>query len=179
MSPELLSLLLAALLIFSLRILDVTLGTLRITYLVRGRRSVAGLLGFFEALVWLTAAAQVLGSLDSPVKFVAYAAGYAAGTMLGVSVERWIAAGDSLLRVVSKVDAPPLEGALRAAGYFVTSVNGQGRDGDVRVLFTVLPRRKVPEALKVVRRVNPAAYVTVESTSPARDAQLPALRPRK
>ena len=108
MSPELHSLLLAALLLFSLRILDVTLGTLRITYLVRGRRSVAGLLGFFEALVWLTAAAQVLGSLDSPVKFVAYAAGYAAGTMLGVSVERWIAVGDSLLRVVSKVDAPPL-----------------------------------------------------------------------
>lgn len=179
MNPDWVALALSALLIFGLRILDVTLGTLRITYLVRGQRSVAGLLGFFEALVWLTAAAQVLGNLDSPVKFVAYAAGYAAGTMLGVSVERWIAAGDSMLRVVSKADGPPLEGPMREAGYFVTSLNAQGRDGDVRVLFTVLPRRRVPEVLKLLRRINPAAYVTIESTTPARDAQLPSVRLRK
>jgi uncharacterized protein YebE (UPF0316 family) len=178
-TEETLSLLLAAAGIFALRILDVSIGTLRITYLVRGRRLIAGGLSFFESLVWLTAAAQVITSLDAPLKFVAYAAGYATGTVLGVSIERWIAAGDTLLRVVTPVGSPSVDMPLRSAGYYVTSLNAQGRDGDVRVLFTVLPRRKVPEALKIVRSASPNAYVTLEATTPARASTIGASTVRK
>jgi uncharacterized protein YebE (UPF0316 family) len=174
-----LALLLAAAGIFALRILDVSIGTLRITYLVRGRRLIAGGLSFFESLVWLTAAAQVITSLDAPLKFVAYAAGYATGTVLGVSIERWIAAGDTLLRVVTPVGSPSVDVPLRSAGYYVTSLNAQGRDGDVRVLFTVLPRRRVPEALKIVRAASPNAYVTLEATTPARASTIGASTVRK
>jgi len=178
-SPDLLALLLASAGIFALRILDVSIGTLRIAYLVRGRRALAGLLSFFESLVWLTAAAQVITSLDAPVKFVAYAAGYATGTVLGVSIERWIASGDTLLRVVTPVGSPSVEHPLRAAGYYVTSLNAQGRDGDVRVHFTVLARRKVPEALRIIRGASPGAYVTLEATTPARAASIGASHVRK
>jgi uncharacterized protein YebE (UPF0316 family) len=179
MNAELGSLLLAALGIFALRILDVSIGTLRIAYLVRGRRTVAGVLSFFESLVWLVAAAQVITSLDAPIKFIAYAAGYATGTVLGVSLERWIATGDSLLRVITPVDAPSVDAPLRDAGFTVTSVNAQGRDGDVRLHFTVIPRRKVPSALALVRRVSPDAYVTVEATTPARASAIGASAGRK
>jgi uncharacterized protein YebE (UPF0316 family) len=178
-SEETLALLVAAAGIFALRILDVSIGTLRITYLVRGRRLIAGGLSFFESLVWLTAAAQVITSLDAPLKFVAYAAGYATGTVLGVSIERWIAAGDTLLRVVTPVTAASVEAPLRSAGYYVTSLNAQGRDGDVQMLFTVLPRRKVPEALKIVRAASPNAYVTLEATTPARASTMGASSMRK
>jgi len=121
----------------------------------------------------------VITSLDAPIKFVAYAAGYATGTVLGVSIERWIAAGDTLLRVVTPVGSPAVELPLRAAGYYVTSLNAQGRDGDVRVLFTVLPRRKVPDALRIVRAASPSAYVTLEATTPARAASIGASHVRK
>lgn len=168
-----------AALIFLLRIGDVSLGTLRIGFLVRGKRRLAGLFSFFESLVWLAAAAQVLAHLDAPVKFLAYAGGYAAGTMVGVSIERWLAMGETLLRVVSPVDSPRVDEALRTEGFFVTVVNAQGRDGDVRVAFTVLPRRKVPVAMRVVERINPAAFVTFEATTPGRPGALSAARPRK
>ena len=158
----------SALLIFVLRITDVSIGTLRITFLVRGRRDVAGALSFFESLIWLTAAAQVLTTLDSPLKFVAYAAGYATGTMLGVSVERWLAVGEVLMRVVTPVDAPSAEHVLRQAGYGVTVVNGQGMRGDVRILFVVLPRRRTQAVLSLVKGVNPDAYITFEPTSQVR-----------
>jgi uncharacterized protein YebE (UPF0316 family) len=178
-SPETIGLLLTALGIFALRILDVSIGTLRITYLVRGQRSIAGGLSFFESLVWLTAAAQVITSLDAPIKFVAYAAGYATGTVLGVSIERWIAAGNTLLRVVTPVSSAAVDVPLRDAGFYVTSLNAQGRDGDVRVLFTVLPRRKVPDALRIVRSAAPNAYVTLEATTPARASTIGASHVRK
>ncbi|MEB2312064.1 MAG: DUF5698 domain-containing protein [Polyangiaceae bacterium] len=159
---------LSALVIFSLRIVDVTLGTLRIGFLVRGTRRLAGLFGFFESLVWLMAAAEVLSNLDSPLKFVAYAGGYATGTMVGVSVERWLAIGETIMRVVAPVGSVSVETALREAGFFVTVLNAQGRDGDVRVSFSVLPRRRMQEALALVGRVNPAAFVTFEPTTPTR-----------
>ena len=174
-----LDLLLAALIIFFLRITDVSLGTLRIGFLVRGQRRLAGLFGFFESLVWLLAAAQVLTNLDSPVKFVAYAGGYAAGTMLGVSIERWLAIGNALLRIVAPIASPPLEDALREAGFYVTILNARGRDGDVRVAFTILPRRRIPDAMRLIARVNPGAFVTFEPTTPVRPGVVPATSIRK
>ncbi|MDQ3459844.1 MAG: DUF2179 domain-containing protein [Deinococcota bacterium] len=157
-----LALLLSALLIFAMRIADVSLGTMRIVMLVRGRRGLAGLLGFFESLIWLLAASQVIGNLDNPLKLVAYAGGYAAGTMLGATIERWIAMGQSLLRIVTPVATPPLAPALRKAGFYVTVVNAEGRDGDVQVSFSVIPRRRMHEVLEIVRRMNPKAFVTFE-----------------
>lgn len=173
------ALLLSSLSIFFLRIADVSIGTLRIGYLVRGRPGIAGLLSFFESLVWLLAAAQVLANLDSPVQFVAYAGGYAAGTMLGVNIERWIAVGDVMMRVVAPVGSPSAAGALREAGFVVTEINAEGRDGQVRVSFSVLPRRNVAKALHIVESANPQAFVSFEGTTPVRRATVAAAAQRK
>jgi uncharacterized protein YebE (UPF0316 family) len=174
-----LPLLLSALGIFGLRILDVSLGTLRIGMLVRGRRVLAGLFGFFESLIWLTAAAQVLSHLDSPIKFVAYAGGYAAGTMIGSTLERWLSVGDVIVRIVAPIHTPLVADMLRKEGYFVTVVNAEGRDGDVRVNFSVIPRRKVPQVLKLIEEVNPQAFTTFEETTPMKRSIAPAVSLRK
>lgn len=171
--------LLSALSIFFLRVADVALGTLRIGFLVQGRRVLAGTLSFVESLVWLLAAAQVLTRLDEPVQFVAYAGGYAAGTMLGVSLERWIAIGDIMMRVIAPATSPSAASALRSEGYVVTQVSAEGRDGPVQLVYAVLPRRRAHEAMAIVREANPEAFVSFESTTPVRLTALPAARPRK
>ncbi len=66
--------------IIALRLIDVSIGALRIQYLVRGRRVVAGLLGFVESLTWVVAAGLVLSDLNEWYKVVAYAAGFGLGT---------------------------------------------------------------------------------------------------
>ena len=168
---------LLALLIFSLRLLDVSVGTIRIVMLVRGKRFVAGLLGFAESLTWVIAAGLVLSNLDSPVKVVAFASGFAMGTVLGSTVEQWIAVGNALLRVITPVDTAPVADQLRAAGYSVTVVNGEGLNGDVRIAFTVIKRRRAKEVLAIVREANPEAFVTIEDTRmPSLDARRGLLR---
>jgi uncharacterized protein YebE (UPF0316 family) len=164
---------LASLVIFCLRLADVSLGTLRIVMLVRGNRRWAGLLGFFESLIWLLAAREVLGNLDSVVKMIGYAGGYAVGTMLGATIERWLAMGSVLVRIVAPVDSTHAYESLRAAGYPTTVLNGEGRDGPVRISFSVLPRREAKRALEVVSGVNPGAFVTIE------EAKLPELAARR
>lgn len=134
----------------------------------------AGILGFFESLIWVLAARQVLGDLDEPLTMVAYAAGYGAGTMFGATVERWLAMGSVLVRIVSDVRSNPTHEALRAAGFAVTVVNGEGRDGQVRVSFSVIPRKRLDRALDIVRAENADAFVTVEDAKTANIAARPA-----
>lgn len=153
---------LGSLLIFVLRIGDVGIASVRIVTLMRGKIWLAALLGFFESLFWVSAAAIVFTNLDHPIRIVSFAAGFATGTVIGGFVERWLAMGTALLRIIAPYESPPAAEALRAAGYAVTVLNAEGRDGDVRLSFMVLPRRKVKEALAIVHHVNPEAFVTVE-----------------
>lgn len=156
---------LLSLLIFSLRVVDVSIGTLRIVMLVRGRRWTAGALGFFESLTWVLAAGLVLSNLDSPYKIFAFAAGYATGTVLGSTIERHLALGHAMLRIVSGTDQPSPADRLRDAGYGVTELNGEGMTGEVRIAFSVVARKDTAAALRHIREANPLAYVTVEETT--------------
>lgn len=49
----------------------------------------------------------------------------------------------------------------------MTVVNASGRDGEVRILFTVLKRKKLKQALRVVESIYPRAFVTVEEATTA------------
>jgi uncharacterized protein YebE (UPF0316 family) len=153
---------LSALGIFLLRIGDVSIASVRIVTLMRGRIGLAALLGFFESLLWVSAAAIVFSNLDNPIRILAFAAGFAAGTLLGGHIERWLALGTAFIRVVAPVETPSVANALRSNGFPVTVVNAEGRDGEVRVTFLVLPRRRIKTALGIVHDTNPAAFVTVE-----------------
>ena len=161
------SVLLSALAIFGLRVTDVTIGTLRIGMLVRGYRLMAGLLGFVESLIWLVSVAQVLSSLDEPIKAVAYCAGFAAGTMLGVTVERWLAMGKSVMQVIAPVSSPQVAPALREAGFVDTVVNAEGRDGNVRIAYSVISKKRQRQALEIIGQLNPKAFVTFEEVRTA------------
>jgi uncharacterized protein YebE (UPF0316 family) len=153
---------LSALGIFLLRIGDVSIASVRIVTLMRGRIGLAAVLGFFESLLWVSAAAIVFSNLDNPIRIVSFAAGFAVGTLLGGYIERWVAMGTAFIRVVTPVATPSVAAALRDEGYAVTVVNAEGRDGEVRVTFLVLPRRQAKTAIGIIHNANPTAFVTVE-----------------
>lgn len=156
---------LGALLIFFMRVTDVSLGGIRIVMLVRGRKWIAGVLGFFESLVWVLAAGLVLTNLDSPLRIIAFAGGFAVGTVLGGTIEGWIAMGQSVLRVITPTHTPAVAPALREAGFGVTVLNAEGRNGEVQLAFTVVPRRRNTEVLSIIHKHNPDAFVTLEDVS--------------
>ena len=166
------------LLIFALRLVDVSLGTVRIILLSRRYRLWPALIGFVEVLTWLVAATVVFSNLNDLPRMLAYAGGFALGTYLGTLLESRLAVGNTMMRVVSPVASPRVEEGLRAAGFAVTVVNADGRDGEVRLAFTIIPRRRRKEALRVVHDLDPAAFVTLQDietvTPPERRAALPA-----
>lgn len=165
--------------IIALRLIDVSLGALRIQYLVRGRRAVAGALGFVESLTWVVAAGLVLSDLDEWYKVLAYAAGYGLGTAAGGYLDGLIASGQVFLRVMSPIESPEVAGQLRNAGFAATVLNGEGLDGDVRLTVAAMPRRQLHYALDIIRSVNPEAFVTTDEINASSAGAMKAGRLRK
>ena len=128
------------------RVTDITLDTIRTVAIVQGRRAFAAVLGFFEALIYIVAVAKVLQNFDHFAYAVAYAGGFAAGTYLGITLEKRLALGEQLVSVFTRKGGV-LAPALRSLGYRVTEFQGRGRDGEVAALYIEVPRR---QAMKVV-----------------------------
>lgn len=171
------TLVLNALLIFFLRIADVSVGTLRVNVLVRGFRGPAVALSFVEALIWLSATARVLTQLDNPFNIVAFAGGYATGTLVGCAINDWLALGKTLMRVVTPAGQADVVDALREAGCTVTAMNAKGRDGEVSIAFSVIPKKRSRKVLGIIQKANPGAFVTFEEVRTADRAILPANMP--
>lgn len=151
-----------ALVIFFLRIVDVSCDTMRVIFAIRGKRVIAASLGFVQALVWIFAVANAVKHLNSPLHVIGYAGGYAMGTYIGVSLERAIAYGVATVRIVTKRAGLGIAAALRAQGYGVTESQGLGRDGAVDVLNSVVQRRHLDDVLAIVTAMDDEAFVTVE-----------------
>lgn len=154
-----------AALIFSMRVLDVSMGTVRQIVAVQGRSIIASAIGFFEVLIFLVAISAALASVrENPILAVAYAGGFAAGTWLGVVIEARIALGIRLVRVITVRPNNELVSALREAGFGVTIVHGEGLNGPVYVLFSVVRRKLVPAFQEIVKEWAPNAFMTIEDT---------------
>ncbi len=164
---------LVALLIFCLRICDVSIGTVRVIYTIRGNRLVSAALGFIESAVWIFAISRAIQYVNNPLSMIAWAGGFSAGTVLGITLERWIATGFILMRVISLGNAEALRDALRGAGIGVTAVPAEGRGGAVLILFCVAPRKRGKEMIRIVQGIDPDAFITVDPVNHAIGGYLP------
>jgi uncharacterized protein YebE (UPF0316 family) len=150
------------LLIFLLRVVDVSMTTTRTLLSMRNARLVVPLIGFFESAIWLLAAGIAIRYLDSPLHVLGYAAGFATGTAAGLWIEERLAFGLSTVQLISQHGGVEVAEALREAGFGVTEFAGQGREGMVEVVQTVVMRRQVPRVLEIVDLWDPEAFVSVE-----------------
>lgn len=152
-------------LIFMARVIDVSMGTVRVIFVSRGLKYLAPVVGFFEILIWLLAIGQIMKNLSNPACYIAYAGGFAIGNYVGICIAGKLSLGVVLIRVVTKKDALPLIEHLKSENYGVTSVDGYGTLGKIKVIFTIVPRREVKKVVQFVKRFNPNAFYTIEEVS--------------
>ena len=150
------------LLIFTARIVDVTIGTARVIFVSRGYRGLAAASGFFEVLVWLLAIGQIMQNLTNPMCYIAYASGFALGNYIGISLAEKMSLGIVMVSVFTSRDASSLVESLKQAEYGITAVDGQGAFGPVKVIFTVVPKLKVDRVVEIIKTYNPNAFYSVE-----------------
>jgi uncharacterized protein YebE (UPF0316 family) len=154
------------LVIFALRVSDMSLDTLRVLFVIRSQRGLAWVLGFFQSLVWVVAITTVLSNLGNLWNVVGYAAGFATGNVVGIVIEEKLALGHGHMRIISSSRGTAIAQAIRDAGYAATELAGRGRDGTVTVINSSVLRRDVRRVQQQVKEIDPNAFITVQEVRP-------------
>lgn len=150
------------LLIFMARICDVSIGTMRIIFVSKGKKNIAPILGFFEVLIWIIAISKIMQNLDNYINYVAYAAGFATGNFVGMIIEEKLAMGIQMIRVFANQGGKELVQTLNGNGYGATSVEAHGAKDNVHLVYTIVQRNELEKVLALIEGFNPKAFYTIE-----------------
>ena len=159
---------LGALGIFALRLCDMTCDTLRMLFVVRGRKGIAWLLGFFQSVIFVIAITSVLQHLDNPLNIIGYAAGFATGNVVGMLIEERLAIGHVKISIVTQRLGTALGQVLRDSGFGVTEIPARGRDGMVSMLSVSVLRKDASKVEAIVHATDAEAFVISEDVRPLR-----------
>jgi uncharacterized protein YebE (UPF0316 family) len=160
-------------LIFCARICDVSLGTIRVIFISKGIKYLAPLIGFFEVIIWLVAIGQVMNNLTNVASYIAYGGGFAMGTLIGMLIEEKISLGHTSVRIITNEDPSRLVDYLRSQNYGVTTVDGQGATGQVKMVFSIIRRQDLVTVVEVIRKFNPAAFYSIEDVKSVSEGVFP------
>ena len=163
-------------LIFSARIFDVTLGTLRVIFITRGMKYLSALVGFIEILIWLLAIGQIFKNLNNVACYLAYAGGFASGSFLGIYFAEKLSINKVIIRIITIKDATNLMQYLRKEQYGVTALDAQGAEGPVTILFSIINRDDLKKVVAIVKQFNPQAFYSVQDVKFANEGIFPEQR---
>jgi uncharacterized protein YebE (UPF0316 family) len=169
------------LLICIARIVDVSIGTLRIIFVSKGMRFLAPILGFFEVIIWLLAISQIMQNLTNIVNYVAYGCGFALGNFVGMYLESKLSLGFVLLRVITRTSATELIEYFKGCAYRFTMVPADSDEGPVDIIYLPLRRRDVSEIVRNIKHYNPNAFYTLEDARfvSANVTAMPTIKPHR
>ena len=161
------------LLIFLSRVVDVTIGTIRIIFVSKGKKYLAPVLGFFEVFIWILAISRIMQNLDNYFNYVAYAGGFAAGNFVGMLIEEKIAIGVMIVRVITQKPADLLIKKLHSMGFGVTSVDARGSMEDVNIIYTIIHRKEMKNVIDIIKQYNPRAFYSIEDVRHVNEGNFP------
>ncbi len=173
LNSDLFSYALLPLLIFLARICDVSIGTMRIIFVSKGKKYIAPFLGFFEVLIWITAISKIMQNLDNYINYVAYAAGFATGNYVGMIIEEKLAVGIQMIRIFSYQRGGELVQTLNQQGYGATIVEAHGAREKVNLIYTIVQRNDLDKVLDIINGYNPKAFYTIEDVRAVNEGIFP------
>ncbi len=168
-NSETFSYIIMPLLIFLARICDVSIGTMRIIFVSKGKKNIAPILGFFEVLIWITAISKIMQNLDNYVNYVAYAAGFATGNFIGMIIEEKLAMGIMMIRVFANERGTELVKILNSHGFGATSVEAHGAKEKVQIIYSIVHRNELESVIELIDEFNPKAFFTIEDVKSANE----------
>lgn len=147
--------------IFFARVLDVSMATIRMLLIVKGRRLQASFIGFFEAMIYIVVLGRVVSSLDNPIHLTVYSLGFAAGNYAGIYFEEKLALGYIAVQVIPSEKSMLIVEILRNNGYGVTVVEGEGKNGIKYILNVYSQRKDLDKILNLVGEQDPKAFTAI------------------
>ncbi len=159
------------------RMLDVSIGTVRVIFVSKGLKNIAPILGFFEVLIWIVVVSQVMKNLSNPLYYIAYAGGFAIGTFIGLNIDEKLSIGMVSIRIITDEKTEEIMKVLRSKNFGVTRLRGEGAYGEVDFLFTIADRIHIKDVTNTIKKIDPDIFYEIEDIRSLSDSGIfPATR---
>ncbi len=145
--------------IFFSRIIDVSMGTIRVRMIVQRKRFLAATIGFFEVLIFITIVSKVIQNIGNISNLIAYALGFATGNLVGITISERMSKPILNVNILSRDKWQEIEEALREAGFGVTRLPAFGREGMASLLNVVISAGSMPRLKEIVYSIDPKAFM--------------------
>ncbi len=155
------------------KIIEVSIGTLRIIFLARRNKLIVPILGFIEVMIWLVAIGQIMQNLTNVLYYIAYGAGFALGNLVGILIEEKLAIGNVVIRIIIPDGANDLIKLLKDNGFGMTVIKGEGARSPVRLIFTVVKRKNQKKIIELINETNPDTFYTIDDVGTAKESIFP------
>jgi len=172
-TPGIFAFVIVPLLIFCARVCDMSLDTIRVIFVSKGIKYLPPVIGFFEVIIWLVAIGQVMNNLTNVVCYIAYGAGFATGTFVGMAIEEKLSLGLTSVRIITKEDPTTLMQYLRQHNYGVTSIDAEGGTGKVKMVFTIIKRHDLSHVVGIIKQFHPNAFYSIEEVKSVAEGVFP------
>lgn len=153
--------------IFCVRIIDVTLGTLRTIITVKDKIFLASVIGFFEVLVWFLIAKEALDTASSSVLVgVFYALGFACGTYIGGRISRRFIKGKLTVQVITTNASTEWTSELRKSGFAVSVMDINQKEGepDKYMFFMEIDKNDLNRLCSLIKKYDKNAFIVVNES---------------
>ena len=163
-----LDLILGGILIMSLRMIDVTIGTFRTMLVIQAKKYHAGIAGFFEVLIWILGMRFIIQHLDNSYNLIGYALGFGIGNILGITLEEKVAIGYVQINIISNYYTDKIANQLRQSKFGVTILPAEGTVGGISILVVIIRRRDLKDIMKIIELIDKSAFITIQHSRPYR-----------
>ncbi len=160
--------LISAVMIMCMRIVDVTISTIRTLMVVQGRKYLAGILGFIEVTIWIFAIRHIMLHIDNLWNILGYSTGFGLGNIIGITLEQKFGMGHVQVYIISRYYSDKIANELRKNKFGVTILPAEGGSGGQTIIVTIIARKRQEELLKIVESIDKDAFVTIQSATPFR-----------
>ena len=166
------SILILCLKIFFVRILDVSLGTIRTIVTIKDKKLVASIIGFIEVFVWFVIVKEALNTDETSI-FIAifYAGGFATGTYIGSFLSDKLVSGNLAVQVITSRKDDKVIDQLRNMGYGISVIDVKGKDIKVEkyMLFIEIDKKNMKHLRTNIKRLDPNAFIVANETKFVQD----------
>lgn len=153
--------------IFIVRIIDVSLGTVRTLITVKGKNFLAAMVGFFEVFVWFLVVREAINTDSNSIFIViAYSGGFATGTFLGGILSDKLIKGNLSVQVITSNKDKKMIDTIRKEGYAVSIMNIKGLDEekDKYMLFIEINKKRLGHLKEIIKKLDQKAFIVVNET---------------
>lgn len=153
--------------IFFVRIIDVTLGTLRTVVTIKDKVLFASVIGFFEVLVWFLIAKEALDTNTNSIFIgISYALGFASGTYIGGVISRYLIKGNLSVQVITSNASQKWVESLRDNGFAVSVLDINVKEGssDKYLFFMEINKNDFDKLHKLIKLYDKDAFIVVNES---------------